>query len=91
LPDSLAGLFGRNQAAFIGGLRPLFENSTGRRADLHFRFIANKRVNALGLSHVFTVAQIGALCKWIVSARPLSVETASQWKRFVPERRAGKN
>jgi hypothetical protein len=60
LLDSLSGFFGGNQAALIGGLHSLLQDAAGCRAYLHGRLFANKRIDALGLSHNFTVAQIRA-------------------------------
>jgi hypothetical protein len=51
LLDSLAGFFGGNQTAFIGGLHSLFQDPAGSWAYLNCRLVANKRINAVGLSH----------------------------------------
>jgi hypothetical protein len=66
LLDSLAGLFGGNHTAFIGGLRSLLQEAAGCRAYLNCRAVADKRIDALGLGHTFTVARIGVLRKRIV-------------------------
>jgi hypothetical protein len=55
--DSLASFIGGKQAAFIGGLHSLLQDTTGRRAYLNWP-VANKRIDALDLSHTFTVARI---------------------------------
>lgn len=57
--DSLASFFGGNQVAFIGARHALLQHTAGCRAYLNYRLVANKRVEALGLSHPFTVARIG--------------------------------
>jgi hypothetical protein len=58
LLDSLAGFFAGNQTAFIGSLHSLLEDAAGFLVYLYWRLIANERINALGLSHTFTVARI---------------------------------
>ncbi len=63
--DSLASFFSGNQAAFIGGLHSLRQDATGCRTYLNW-LVANKRINALDLSHTFTVARIGGWRKRIV-------------------------
>jgi hypothetical protein len=57
LLDSLASFFAGNQAAFIGGLYSLLQDVTGCRAYYNW-LVADKRVDALDLSHVFGVARI---------------------------------
>jgi hypothetical protein len=66
LVDSLAGFAGGNQAAFIGGLHALFQEAAGRWVDLNSRLVGNKRIDALGLCHTFTVARISGSRKRIV-------------------------
>ena len=61
MPDSLAGFFGGYHAAFAGGSRSLFQDAPGRGADLNGRPVADKRIDALGVGHIFTVARIGGL------------------------------
>ena len=57
--DSLAGFFGGDQTAFIGGLHSLLEETAGSRAYLNCGIVANKWIDALDLSHTLTVARIG--------------------------------
>ena len=71
--DSLAGFFGGNQAAFIGGLHSLLQDAAGCWADLNCRLVRNKWIDALGLGHTFTVAQISG---W----RKGSVKDVRRWK-----------
>jgi len=66
LLDSLAGVFGRNQTALVSGLHSLLQDAAGGRAYLNSRLVANKRIDALGLSHTFTVASKGCGRKRIV-------------------------
>ena len=63
--DSLAGFFGGNQAAFIGGFHSLLQEATGCLAYTDW-LIANKRIAMLDLSHTLTIARIGEVCKRIV-------------------------
>jgi hypothetical protein len=63
LLDSLAGFFAGNQTAFIGGLHSLLKNAAGFLAYLNCRLVADERINALGLSHTFTVPRISGWCK----------------------------
>jgi urocanate hydratase len=61
LLDSLAGFFGGYDAAFVGGSRSLFQEAAGRGADLNGRLVANKRIDALGVGHISTIARIGGM------------------------------
>lgn len=63
--DSLASFFSGNQAVFIGGLHSLLQDATGCRAYLNW-LVANKRIDALDLSHTFTVARISGWRKRMV-------------------------
>ncbi len=67
--DSLAGFGGRNQAAFIGRLDALLQDSAGGRAYLDSWLGANERIDGLGLDHIFTVTRIGRSRKRITSPR----------------------
>jgi hypothetical protein len=84
LPDSLAGFFSRNQAAFVGGLHSLLQDTAGCRTYLNYRLVANKRIDALGLSHTFTVASIGGECNRI---QFIHSWTAPKKPRLSPENR----
>jgi hypothetical protein len=65
LLDSLAGFFGGNQAAFIGGFHSLLQDATSCLAYLDW-LIANKRIDILDLTHTFTVSRISGWRKRIV-------------------------
>ena len=62
----MAGFFGADQAAFIGGLYSLFQDTAGCRAYLNSGIVRNKRIDALGLGHTCTVARMGGSRKRII-------------------------
>ena len=65
MPDLLTRFFSENHAAFIGGFHSLLQDAPGRRAYLN-SLATNKRIDAIDLSHTFTVARIIGWYKRIV-------------------------